>query len=282
MRLLKKGKVRDIYEHNSHLLILCTDRISAFDVVMNQPIPDKGRVLNLLSAHFFSLTRGIIANHLITTDVPENLSNQKTELKDRMMVVRKAEPIKVECVVRGYLAGSAWAEYREKQTVFGKRLGDLKEADRFPDPIFTPSTKAESGHDLPLDREGVVDLVGKEMADRLEETSISLYDWGREHLEQKGVIIADTKFEFGTIDGELILIDEIFTPDSSRFWLKDEYQPGKHINPLDKQFLRDYLLSTDWDRTPPPPPLPEEVIKKTRERYLKIFELITGKPLDHN
>lgn len=282
LRLLKKGKVRDIYEYDSDLLIVCTDRVSAFDVVMDKPIPDKGRVLNLISAHFFDRTKEIIRNHLITTEIPNVLEDQGTLLKDRIMIVKKAEVIKVECVVRGYLAGSAWAEYREKQTIFGKNMGKMLEADQFKEPIFTPSTKAESGHDLPLDRKGVIDLVGGDLARRLEETSINLYQWGRDYLEKNGVIIADTKFEFGILDGETILIDEIFTPDSSRFWLKADYQPGKHINPLDKQFLRDYLISTDWNRSPPPPPLPLEVIKMTRARYLKILKLITGQEIDNN
>jgi phosphoribosylaminoimidazole-succinocarboxamide synthase len=280
-----RGKVRDIYDLGETLLIVATDRISAFDVVMQEPIPDKGRVLTMISAFWFDRTRDIIPNHLITTEVekfPEACTPHKDILRDRTMWVRKAEPLPVECIVRGYLAGSGWAEYRQSGTVCGISLPlGLKEADRLPEPIFTPSTKATGGqHDENITFEQMVKLIGEDLSERIRDLSLAIYKRACQVAEPRGIIIADTKFEFGLINGELTLIDELLTPDSSRFWPADRYRPGGSQPSFDKQYLRDYLSSLDWDKRPPPPPLPPEVILKTREKYLEALRRLTGGVLD--
>lgn len=284
LKLLGRGKVRDIYDLGDRLLIVATDRISAFDVVMPNPIPDKGRVLTQLSRFWFELTREIISNHLISTDVsdfPPECRDHEQVLAERSMLVLKTKPLPVECVVRGYLSGSGWEEYRKSQTVCGIRLpGGLVESSRLEEPIFTPATKAEAGlHDENITLEEMERILGLEVARRLREVAILVYRKARDFAEERGILIADTKMEFGVRDGKLILIDELLTPDSSRFWPKDEYEPGRPQRSFDKQYLRDYLLSIRWDKTPPAPTLPEEVIQKTREKYLEAYERLVGKPL---
>lgn len=284
LRLLGRGKVRDVYDLGETLLIVATDRISAFDVVMREPIPDKGKILTQISAFWFKEMSSIVANHLISTEVnefPPECHPYGETLRGRTMWVRKARPLPVECIVRGYLAGSAWKDYRKTGEVCGQILPPgLVESQRLPEPIFTPSTKAQGGeHDENISFSEMKEMVGEDLARRLKELSISLYKRACEVAEAKGIIIADTKFEFGILGDELILIDEIFTPDSSRFWPMDSYRPGRPQPSFDKQYLRDYLDSTGWDHTPPPPPLPKEVIKKTREKYLEALVRLTGNGL---
>ncbi len=284
LRLKGRGKVRDIYDLGDRLLIVATDRISAFDVVMPAPIPDKGRVLTQLSKFWFNLTEKIIPNHLISTemeDFPKECEFYEDILKYRSMLVHKAEPIPVECVVRGYLSGSGWEEYKRKGEVCGIKLPNgLVESSKLEQPIFTPATKAEVGlHDENITFEMVSNMVGKVMAERLKSISLTVYEMARDFAEERGIIIADTKMEFGLKDGELLLIDELLTPDSSRFWPKDEYRPGGPQKSFDKQFLRDYLVSIKWNKTPPAPQLPEEVIQKTREKYIEAYERLIGRPL---
>jgi phosphoribosylaminoimidazole-succinocarboxamide synthase len=270
----KRGKVRDIYDLGDKLLIVVTDRISAFDVIMAEGIPGKGAVLNQISKYWFDKTKDIIPNHLITTEVdnyPDEFHKYREVLSGRSMLVKKTSPLPVECVVRGYVAGSGWKEYKDSQSICGIPLSPgILESGRLEKPIFTPSTKAELGdHDENITYEQTVDLVGRELAEKLRDTSIALYSKARDIADKKGIIIADTKFEFG-IDqdtGELILIDEALTPDSSRFWPKDEYEPGRSQKSFDKQFVRDYLSSISWDKNPPPPPLPPIVISGTSEKY---------------
>ncbi len=279
-----RGKVRDIYDLGDALLIVATDRISAFDVVMPNPIPDKGQVLTQLSKFWFELTGEIIPNHVVsaeTGDYPASCGPYRRALEGRSMLVVKAEPLPVECVVRGYLSGSGWEEYRKKGTVCGVPLSKgLVESSKLEEPIFTPSTKAEAGfHDENITFERTEEIVGKEMARRLKSASLSIYQKARDFAETRGIIIADTKMEFGMNEGKLLLIDELLTPDSSRFWPKDEYRPGGSQKSFDKQFLRDYLLSIKWNKTPPAPELPEEIIEKTREKYLEAYERLVGKPL---
>ena len=276
-----RGKVRDIYDLGETLLIVATDRISAFDVVMPNPIPDKGMVLTQISRFWFEATKDIVPNHLISTEVedfPEVCRPYQEILAGRTMWVRKAEPLPVECVVRGYLSGSGWREYQTEGKVCGIRLSkDLVESSKLEEPIFTPATKAEAGtHDENISFEQVVEFVGKERAEQVRAISISIYQRARETAEKRGIIIADTKFEFGISGGQLLLIDEVLTPDSSRFWPKDEYHPGGHQKSFDKQFLRDYLLTLDWDKAPPAPELPREIIEKTREKYLEALKRLTG------
>lgn len=281
LSLKGRGKVRDIYDLGETLLIVATDRISAFDVVMPNAIPDKGMVLTQISRYWFDAVKDIIPNHLISTEVedfPDACRPYQEILAGRTMWVRKAEPLPVECVVRGYLSGSGWKEYQTRGEVCGIRLPEgLVESSKLEEPLFTPATKAEAGvHDENISFERVVALVGRERADQVKGVSISIYQKAREMAERKGIIIADTKFEFGISDGELLLIDEVLTPDSSRFWPKDEYRPGGLQKSFDKQFLRDYLLTLDWDKSPPAPQLPREVIEKTRERYLEALKRLTG------
>lgn len=276
----RRGKVRDIYDLGDKLLLIATDRISAFDVVLPDGIPGKGKVLTGISIFWFKQTEDIVGNHLITADVdrfPEKLKKYRKLLEGRSMLVKKARPFPVECIVRGYLSGSGWKEYREKGTVCGIRLPEgLVESSRLNEPIFTPSTKAEEGHDINISFEEMKDIVGNETAERLRELSLSIYRRAREIAEGKGIIIADTKFEFGLLDNEIILIDELLTPDSSRFWSMKDYNPGRSQDSYDKQIVRDYLLTLDWDMRPPGPPLPDEIIRKTSERYREIMEILTG------
>jgi phosphoribosylaminoimidazole-succinocarboxamide synthase len=277
--LLASGKVREIYEGAEQtLLIVASDRISTYDVVHPTPIPDKGRVLTGLSTFWFERTRGIVANHLlsITEGVPE-------EARGRAMVVRKLEMLPVECVVRGYLSGSGWKEYQERSSVCGVQLpSGLAESDRLPEPIFTPTTKANVGHDEAVDFDGAVELVGdRSLAEQARDVSIAVYERAAAHARERGIILADTKFELGLdSDGVLTLGDEVCTPDSSRFWPADQYEPGKGQPSFDKQFVRDWASSTGWDRTPPAPAIPDEIVSKTRAKYLEAYELITGEPLE--
>ncbi len=281
LSLKARGKVRDIYDLGETLLIVATDRISAFDVVMPNPIPDKGMVLTQISRYWFDATEDIVPNHLISTEVedfPDACQPYRETLAGRTMWVRKAKPLPVECVVRGYLSGSGWKEYQTRVEVCGIKLPEgLVESSKLEEPIFTPATKAEAGlHDENISFEQVVELIGKERADQVRAISISIYQRARDIAERKGIIIADTKFEFGISDGKLHLIDEVLTPDSSRFWPKDEYRPGGSQKSFDKQFLRDYLLTLDWDKSSPAPQLPQEIIEKTRERYLEALKWLTG------
>ncbi|MFN3966139.1 MAG: phosphoribosylaminoimidazolesuccinocarboxamide synthase [Endomicrobiia bacterium] len=279
LKLFKRGKVRDIYDLQDSLLIISTDRISCFDVVLPCGIPYKGYVLTQLSCFWFEFTKDIIKNHFITADLkkfPVKLSEDI--FKDRAMLVKKSNPLPVECVVRGYLSGSGWKEYKEKGTICGIKLpSELKESEKLPEPIFTPSTKANVGHDINITEKEVKNLIGKELTEKIKEKSIAIYKKSSEYAEKRGIIIADTKFEFGISDGELILIDEVLTPDSSRFWPKDEYKPGRPQISFDKQFVRDYLETLNWDKTPPAPMLPEEIIQKTSEKYIQALEMLTGK-----
>ena len=276
-----RGKVRDIYDLGETLLIVATDRISAFDVVMSNPIPDKGMVLTQVSRFWFEAVRDIVPNHLISTEVedfPEACRPYQEILAGRTMWVRKTEPLPIECVVRGYLSGSGWKEYQTRGEVCGIRLSEgLAESSKLAEPIFTPATKAEAGaHDENISFEQVVKLIGRARADQVKTISISIYQRACETAEKRGIIIADTKFEFGISGGKLLLIDEVLTPDSSRLWPRDEYRPGGPQKSFDKQFLRDYLLTLDWDKAPPAPRLPREIIEKTREKYLEALKRLTG------
>ena len=279
--LVHRGKVRETYEVDErHLLLVATDRLSAFDVVFDQPIPDKGAVLTRLSAWWFEQLADLGRSHFVSADrerLPEPARTR--ELSPRSMLVRRAERVDAECVVRGYLAGSGWAEYQRDGTVTGHRLpAGLREADRLPEPIFTPSTKAEVGHDENISRQQLADLVGAELARDLEERSIALYREGARRAEAVGLILADTKFEFGFIDGELAVIDEVLTPDSSRFWDGERYAPGSSPQSFDKQFVRDFVADAGWNKEPPAPTLPDEVVRGTRDRYVAAFERLTGRP----
>ncbi|MEA2652035.1 MAG: phosphoribosylaminoimidazole-succinocarboxamide synthase [Chloroflexota bacterium] len=281
--LVHRGKVRETYEvDDRHLLLVATDRLSAFDVVFDQPIPDKGAVLTRLSTWWFEQLAGLGPSHFVSADrerLPEPARTR--ELAPRSMLVRRAERVDAECVVRGYLAGSGWAEYRRDGTVCGHRLPDgLSEADRLPEPIFTPSTKAEVGHDENISREQLAGMVGADLARQLEERSIALYREGARRAEAVGLILADTKFEFGFIDGELAVIDEVLTPDSSRFWDGERYAPGSSPQSFDKQFVRDFVADAGWNKEAPAPTLPDEVIDGTRDRYVAAFERLTGRPWD--
>lgn len=269
--------MRDTYKLDDDILMVATDRLSAFDVVFREGIPNKGRVLNALSAFWFGKTRDIIENHLITTDIPEELPDY---LKGRSMVVKKATPVLLECVVRGHLTGSGWKEYQKSGTVCGIKLEDgLKNGSRIGQPVFTPSTKAEEGHDININEQKAEEIVGKNTLEFVKRKSLELYEYGRDYAFDRGLVLADTKFEFGyNEEGGIILIDEILTPDSSRYWLKEEYGNGRLVS-LDKQFVRDYLEKTDWNKQPPPPPLPPDVVKKTSERYLQAYRMLTGEEL---
>jgi len=284
IKLVSRGKVRDIYDCGDALLIVATDRISAFDVVLPDGIPCKGAVLSQMSAYWFAEMREVIDNHFISADQAEfpPLCRAYAEtLKGRAMLVKKAKPLPVECVVRGYLAGSGWTEYQRNSSICGIPIEMcLKESSRLEEPIFTPTTKAEQGtHDENITMEKVEEIIGAELARQVKEISLRLYAKGSEMARRKGIIICDTKFEFGLFRGDLILIDEVLTPDSSRFWPEDEYQPGRPQRSFDKQFVRDYLLTLSWDKTPPAPHLPEDIIRKTSERYQEAFTRITGKEL---
>lgn len=277
----KRGKVRDIYDLGDTLLIIATDRISAFDVILPNAIPEKGRVLTQISKYWFSQTESVVKNHLISTDVkdfPAACKPHAAILEGRSMLVKKTQPLPVECIVRGYLSGSGLKEYKATGSVSGIKLpAGLAEASRLPEPIFTPSTKAEVGeHDMNIDMNAVVKLVGQQIADQVKQYTLGVYKKACELAEPKGIIIADTKFEFGLLNGEVILIDEVLTPDSSRFWPKSGYQEGVAQKSFDKQFVRDYLLSLDWNQKAPAPTLPEDVVKKTSEKYLEVLSLLTA------
>jgi phosphoribosylaminoimidazole-succinocarboxamide synthase len=281
--LFSRGKVRDIYDLGEYLLLVATDRISAFDVVLPNGIPDKGRVLTQISIYWFEQMKDIIQNHIVATragDFPEELHKYADILEGRSMLVKKARSVPVECVVRGYLSGSGWKEYKNGGTVCSIRLPKgLVESSRLDEPIFTPSTKAEVGHDINISFEEVVRLVGQDVAGRLKDVSLRIYSKAREIAEKKGIIIADTKFEFGLHNGELILIDELLTPDSSRFWSIKDYIPGRGQDSFDKQVVRDYLLTLDWNQTYPGPVLPDSIVEKTVARYKEILKILTGKEL---
>ena len=282
VELVQKGKVRDIYDLGDSLLMVATDRLSAFDVVMPDPIPEKGRVLTQLSLYWYEQVRSIIDNHLITADVneyPEVLKPHAEALRGRSMIVKKAQPLMVECVVRGYISGSGWKSYKKDGTVCGIALPEgLKESDRLSEPLFTPSTKADLGdHDVNISFDEATDIIGREMAEKVRDVSIAIYNKGVEIAAEKGIIIADTKFEFGICDGELILIDEVMTPDSSRFWPKATYTPGGPQESFDKQFFRDYLETLQWDKTSPGPSIPGEILARTSGKYVEALELFTGK-----
>ena len=274
-----QGKVRDIYEAGDELVMVASDRISAFDVVLPTPIPDKGRVLTGLSLFWFEQTKDLVANHLLTADAREFPApfGEEPELRGRSMLVQRAEVVPIECVARGYLSGSGWKEYRRSGTVCGIQLpAGLTESAQLPEPIFTPSTKATEGHDENITIEQAEELVGKGLARKLEELTLSIYVRGAEIARERGIILADTKFEFGFAGGELILIDEVMTPDSSRFWPADEYEPGDGQPSFDKQYVRDWLEASDWNKEPPGPQLPEDVVEGTAARYREAYERITG------
>jgi phosphoribosylaminoimidazole-succinocarboxamide synthase len=282
LKLLKRGKVRDIYDMGDSLLMVASDRISAFDVIMPNPIPDKGKILTQISLFWFDIMRSLVDNHVITGNVaeyPTACHAHADRLAGRSMLVKKADPLAIECVVRGYISGSGWKSYGESGKVCGIPLPrGLKESEKLPTPLFTPSTKAELGeHDLNIDFEEAARIVGRPLAEKARDLSLAIYRKGAELAEQKGIIIADTKFEFGLVGSELILIDEVLTPDSSRFWPKSTYQPGGGQKSYDKQYLRDYLLSIAWDKTPPGPSLPAEVVQNTRAKYMEALKALTGK-----
>ncbi|MBS3907574.1 MAG: phosphoribosylaminoimidazolesuccinocarboxamide synthase [Syntrophaceae bacterium] len=284
LTLKGRGKVRDIYDLGDRLLIVATDRISAFDVVMPNPIPDKGRILTQLSKFWFDLTAEIVTNHIIsfhTGDFPEECHPYKEILEGRSMLVVKTKVLPVECIVRGYLSGSGWEDYKKTGKICGISLPKgLVESSNLEEPIFTPSTKAEQGfHDENISFEEMEKIIGKDLARQLKSVSIGVYQKAGDFAEKRGILIADTKMEFGIKDGKLILIDELLTPDSSRFWPKDGYKEGGPQKSFDKQYLRDYLLSIKWNKTPPAPELPEDIIQKTREKYLEAYERLIGKPL---
>ena len=280
----KQGKVRDIFDCGDTLVMVATDRISAFDYVLGSGIPDKGKVLTQLSSFWFERTRDIVQNHLLSTDVrtyPEPLRRYGEVLHGRSMLVRKTAPVPIECVARGYLSGSGWKEYVATGSVCGIRLPDgLRESDKLPAPIYTPATKAESGHDINISEDEAGRIVGVELVSRLRELTLELYDHGARHAEANGIILADTKFEFGLMaDNSIVLIDEVMTPDSSRYWPKDQYAPGRSQPSFDKQYVRDYLEQIRWNKQPPVPSLPESVVIGTRDKYLEAFRRLTGRVL---
>jgi len=283
LKLLSRGKVRDIYEVDGGILLVATDRISAFDCVLPNGIPNKGRVLTALSEFWFERMKDIVPNHVITTDVdeyPPSTGPYRDTLRGRSMLVERAKPYPVECVVRGYLAGSATKEYRQSGSVCGIELPEgLRESEKLPETIFTPATKAETGHDINISEKEMADILGSEKAALLIEKSLAIYGAASEYAASRGLILSDTKFEFGERDGETILIDELLTPDSSRYWLAEDYEPGKAQTNFDKQFVRDFLESSDWDKVPPAPQLPPDVVARTEELYKRAHYLITGKDL---
>ena len=280
---LKSGKVREIFDLGDRLLFVASDRISAFDVIMPNGIPRKGEVLTQISYFWFAQTEPFQANHLLShagDALPQELRPFEAKLAKRSMIVKKCQPLAIECVVRGYLAGSGWKEYQKSQTVCGIKLPPgLKESSALPEPIFTPATKAETGHDENISFEQACQITGPEIAEQARAASLKIYNAARDYARQRGIIIADTKFEFGQIDGELLLIDEVLTPDSSRFWPADEYAPGRGQPSFDKQFVRDYLETLDWNKTPPGPKLPDDVVAKTTAKYLDAYERLTGRKL---
>jgi phosphoribosylaminoimidazole-succinocarboxamide synthase len=280
---LKSGKVREVFDLGDALLFVATDRLSAFDVILPNPIPEKGRVLTALSEFWFKKTRHIVENHFITSDFNRIVAQASRlrpfadQLRGRSMLVRKCQPLAIECVVRGYLAGSGWKEYKQSRTVCGIRLPDgLVESSKLPEPIFAPATKAETGHDENINFSRAADIVGKKLAAQVRDLSVALYKFASDYARQRGIIIADTKFEFGLEGNKLILIDEALTPDSSRFWPADSYAPGKPQPSFDKQFVRDYLETLDWNKQPPGPVLPDDIVRKTSEKYLEAVKRLTA------
>lgn len=280
LKLFRRGKVRDVYDLGNELLIVSTDRISCFDVVLPDGIPEKGRVLTEISRFWFDFLKGIAAHHLITADAdayPAELRKYKSALAGRSMLVKKTRPYPVECIVRGYLSGSGWKGYKAGQTICAIKLPPgLNESDKLPQTIFTPSTKEDAGHDLNVSQKYIESIIGREAAGRLREISIAVYEKAAAYAEDKGIIIADTKFEFGVGEGGIIMIDEVLTPDSSRFWPVDQYKPGRPQTSFDKQFVRDYLEAIKWSKTPPAPRLPQEIIEKTSRKYIEAYERLTG------
>jgi phosphoribosylaminoimidazole-succinocarboxamide synthase len=288
LTLHRRGKVRDVYEVGDDLLIIATDRISAFDYVLGSGIPDKGKVLTQLSAFWFEGMGDLVPHHVLATQVsemPASVQRHATVVQGRSMLVRRTEPVPVECVARGYLSGSGWKEYQQTGSVCGVKLpSGLRESDRLPEPIFTPATKAESGHDVNISEEEAGRLVGAPLIARLKALTLEIYRRGTVHAESKGIIIADTKFEFGLVgagnpDTDVVLIDEVLTPDSSRFWPQDQYEPGHGQPSFDKQYVRDYLEEIRWNKQPPVPSLPDEVIRRTRDKYVDAYRLISGREL---
>jgi phosphoribosylaminoimidazole-succinocarboxamide synthase len=278
-----QGKVRELFEVDGHLLMVATDRISAFDVILPNAIPHKGKVLTQLSAFWFERLEGMVDHHLVSVQVdefPAPLQPFREELAGRSMLVRKCTPLPIECVVRGYLAGSGWAEYRQSETICGSRLpSGLVESAELPEPIFTPATKATNGHDENISFDRAAQIIGAELAEQVRDLSLRIYNRAREYALEKGIIICDTKFEFGMEGSRLLLIDEVLTPDSSRFWPADEFEPGKSQPSFDKQFIRDFLETLDWDKAPPGPELPSSIVEATSQRYLEAYRLLTGKNL---
>ena len=283
VKKISRGKVRDIYDLGEKLLIVTTDRMSAFDHILPEPIPHKGMVLNHLSLFWFDMMKDLIPHHVAETDLsryPEEIRNEENTLYGRSMIVHKAEPIKVECIVRGYITGSGWSGYRKSGEICGIALPEgLQESQKLEEPLFTPTTKADEGHDENITFEEMKNLIGSSTADKLKEISLSIYLRAREYAARRGIIIADTKMEFGIYRGEIIIIDELLTPDSSRFWPADRYETGRSQESFDKQYLRDWLTSSGWDKESAPPHLPEDVIAKTRSKYLEAYKLITGEDL---
>ncbi len=279
-----QGKVREMFELDGQLLMVATDRISAFDVILPNAIPQKGKVLTQLSAFWFEQLEGMVSHHLISVRVdefPAPLQPFRKELAGRSMLVRKCTPLPIECVVRGYLAGSGWAEYQHSETICGIRLpSGLVESSELPEPMFTPSTKATTGHDENISFDRAAQIIGPELAEQVRDLSLSVYSRAREYALEKGIIICDTKFEFGMEGSRLLLIDEVLTPDSSRFWPADEYEPGKSQPSFDKQFIRDFLETLDWDKAPPGPELSSAIVEATSQRYLEVYRRLTGKDLD--
>ena len=283
IKKMRSGKVREVFDLGDAFLLVATDRISAFDCVMPNGIPRKGEVLTQISHFWFEKFSSLVPNHLLakaSDPLPKNLQPFASQLARRSMIVKKAQPLAIECIVRGYLSGSGWKEYKKSETVCGIKLpAGLTESAELPEPIFTPSTKAESGHDENISFEEACGIAGDDVATQARDLSLRIYKAGRDYARQRGIIIADTKFEFGIYEGKLILIDEVLTPDSSRFWPANEYQPGKGQPSFDKQFVRDYLETLDWNKQPPAPALPKDVVEKTTEKYLEAFEKLTGKTL---
>jgi phosphoribosylaminoimidazole-succinocarboxamide synthase len=276
------GKVRDLYEvDHDRILIVASDRISVFDVVLDDLVPDKGCVLTALSTFWFEQTADLAANHLISSDPTDFPETAGPDVAGRAMLVKATHPVRLECIGRGYLFGSAWSEYEERGTVFGRQMpAGLRQAERLPEPIFTATTKAEAGHDEPLTDAQAADLVGAEVFEQVRDVTLRVYRFGAALAESRGIILADTKLEFGTLDGRLLVIDEMLTPDSSRYWPAEDYRVGTSPPSFDKQYVRDYYLGTDWDHTPPAPPLPASVIEGTRSRYIEAYELLTGYTFD--
>jgi phosphoribosylaminoimidazole-succinocarboxamide synthase len=284
LQLVKQGKVRDVYDTDAGYLMVASDRISAFDVVLPTPIPDKGAVLTGLSVFWFDKLSHIVANHVISTnpdDFPPEAKEHADALRGRTMLTKRADVVLIECVARGYITGSGWKEYKSSQSVCGIKLpSGLQESEKLPEPIFTPSTKADVGHDENIDFAAAVEIAGKDVAEKLRDLTLRLYTEAAAFALERGIIIADTKFEFGFVDGELILIDEALTPDSSRFWPADEWAPGGAVPSFDKQYVRDWLDSTGWDHSPPGPELPGDVVDNTRKKYVEAYEKITGKSFE--